>query len=258
MKDFVAFQMWGPFRNQLVKAHTFYVAQAKKRLLTRFENIEEEADAEMERWLEQTSHLFDPDRHDPGDFYEKANDVGIEFYELLTEMRDRTRLSVIAGMYHEWDKQLREWLWREISHWHRGDELRRQIWAVDFVSLMELMNSLGWDVQSTPYYSDIDACRLIVNVYKHGEGKSFEQLRDRYPNYIEHPLARTSDTPWALSQTDYSHLKVSDEAVDVFSEAIINFWNNVPEHVSASTIVDVPKWFERAYNKDREDSSGVC
>ena len=114
MANFVAFQMWGPFRKQLVKAHTFYVEQAKKRLLTRFENIEEEAQAEMDTWLQETSHLFDPERHDPSDFYEQANDVGIEFYELLTEMRDRTRLSVIAGMYHEWDKQLRDWLWREI------------------------------------------------------------------------------------------------------------------------------------------------
>jgi hypothetical protein len=245
--------MWEPFRKQLVKAHTFYIDQAKKRLLTRFENIEEEAQAEMDTWLEQTSHLFDPERHDPGDFYEKANDVGIEFYELLTEMRERTRLSVIAGMYHEWDKQLRDWLWREISHRHRGDELKRQVWAVDFVGLMEFMISLGWDVKSTPYYVHLDACRLIVNVYKHGEGKSFEQLRDRHPNYIQYPLASISDVPWAVSQANYTHLKVSDEAVDVFSRAIIDFWNDVPENVFALTIDEVPNWFERAYKMDRED-----
>lgn len=253
MRHFVALHMWEPFRKQLVKAHTFYIDQAKKRLLTRFENIEEEAQAEMDTWLEQTSHLFDPERHDPGDFYEKANDVGIEFYELLTEMRERTRLSVIAGMYHEWDKQLRDWLWREISHRHRGDELKRQVWAVDFVGLMEFMISLGWDVKSTPYYVHLDACRLIVNVYKHGEGKSFEQLRDRHPNYIQYPLASISDVPWAVSQANYTHLKVSDEAVDVFSRAIIDFWNDVPENVFALTIDEVPNWFERAYKMDRED-----
>ena len=257
MRNFVAFQMWGSFRKQLVKAHVFYVEQAKKRLLTRFENIEEEAQAEMDTWLEETSHLFDPERHDPGDFYEQANDVGIEFYELLTEMRDRTRLSVIAGMYHEWDKQLRDWLWREISRWHRGDELRRQVWAVDFVSLMEFMVALGWDVKGTAYYAHLDACRLLVNVYKHGEGKSFEQLRDRYPRYIQHPFADNSDVDWAVSQADYTHLKVADQTVDEFSKAIIDFWNDVPENVFASTIEEVPKWFERAYNKDiaREEST---
>ena len=252
MANFVAFQMWGPFRKQLVKAHTFYVEQAKKRLLTRFENIEEEAQAEMDTWLQETSHLFDPERHDPSDFYEQANDVGIEFYELLTEMRDRTRLSVIAGMYHEWDKQLRDWLWREIRRWHRGEELKRQVWAVDFVSLMEFMVSLGWDVKDTAYYPHLDACRLIVNVYKHGEGKSFEQLRDRYPDYVEHPLAIAGHMAWAVSHTDYTHLKIADETVDLISQAIIDFWNDVPENVYASKIEQVPKWFERAYNKDRE------
>lgn len=252
MANFVAFQMWGPFRKQLVRAHIFYVEQAKKRLLTRFENIEEEAQAEMDTWLQETSHLFDPERHDPSDFYEQANDVGIEFYELLTEMRDRTRLSVIAGMYHEWDKQLRDWFWSEIRRWHRGEELKRQVWAVDFVSLMEFMVSLGWGVKDKAYYPHLDACRLIVNVYKHGEGQSFEQLRDRYPDYVEHPLASADHMSWAVSCTDYNHLKIADETVDLISQAIIDFWNDVPENLYASKIEQVPKWFERAYNKDRE------
>jgi len=254
-RPFVAFQMWEPSRKQLIKAHTFYVEQAKERLLTRFENIEDEANKETDSWLRETSHLFDPDRHDPSDFYEQADDIGIEFYELLTELRDRTRLSVIAGMYHEWDKKLRDWLWREIRRWHLGDQLRRQIWSVDFISLMDFMVALGWDVTKTPYYQHLDACRLIVNVYKHGEGKSFELLRQRYPQYIENNFAGAANYGWTLSHADYTHLKAPDGSLDLFSQAIIDFWNDVPENVYASTIVDVPDWFERAYNKDRKTTT---
>jgi hypothetical protein len=99
--------MWGPYRQSLIKRHQFYVKQARKRVLSQFENMEEEADKAAEEWLEQSSGRFDPDWHDPGDFYEAANDVGIEFYQLLSDMRNQTRLSVVAGMFHEWDKNLR-------------------------------------------------------------------------------------------------------------------------------------------------------
>ena len=59
---YVLFQMWGPFRQSLIDGHLFYVEQARKRLLTQFENIEAEADKASEDWLENNSHRFDPDR----------------------------------------------------------------------------------------------------------------------------------------------------------------------------------------------------
>lgn len=251
MSSFIVFQMWGPFRKQVIKAHNFYVSQAKERLLSRFENIEDEADKESDKWLEETSHLFDPDRHDPGDFYEQANDVGIEFYELLTEMRDQTRLSVIAGMFHAWDKQLRDWLCREITHWHQGDELKRQVWSVDFVNLMDLVSALGWDVKARPYFQHLDACRLVVNVYKHGEGASFETLRQRYPEYIANPLSSVPGFGLALSHANYTNLIATDATVDLISQAIVDFWNDVPENVYAAEVGALPKWFERAYKRDR-------
>lgn len=129
MSGYVLFQMWGPFRQSLIQGHLFYVEQARKRLLSQFEDIEADADRAAEEWLEQSGQHFDPDRHDPGDFYEAANDAGIEFYGLLSDMREQTRLSVVAGMFHQWDKQLRDWLAREIQHWHRGDNATLKIWS---------------------------------------------------------------------------------------------------------------------------------
>ena len=99
MSDYVLFQMWGPFRQSLIAGHLFYVEQAGKRLLTQFEDIEAEADKAAEEWLEKSRDRFDPDRHDPGDFYEAANDAGIEFYGLLSDMREQTTLGVVAGMF---------------------------------------------------------------------------------------------------------------------------------------------------------------
>ncbi|MER9336790.1 hypothetical protein NKJ06_22790 [Mesorhizobium sp. M0293] len=248
MSNYALFQMWGPYRQSLIKGHQFYVEQARKRVLSQFENMEEEADKAAEEWLEQSGDQFDPDRHDPGDFYEAANDIGIEFYQLLSEMSDQTRLSVIAGMFHEWDKKLRDWLVREILRWHRGETVVAKVWSVDFGKIADLLESFGWNIRSTDYFERLDACRLVVNVHKHGVGKSLDDLKQNYPEYLDNPLSG-SGSPWAEKMLDYTNLKVSDDQFQAFSDAIVAFWRDVPENVVGGP-QQVPDWFEKAIQSD--------
>jgi hypothetical protein len=215
MSDYVLFQMWGSFRQSLIAGHLFYVEQARKRLLSQFENIETEADKAAEDWLEQSQDRFDPDRHDPGEFHEAAHDAGIEFYRLLSDMRDHTRLSLVAGMFHEWDKQLREWLIREIGHWHNGGEVAQKIWSANFTQLAELFESVGWLVSGSNCFLTLDACRLVVNVYKHGEGSSLEYLKQKYPEYLENPFEASGDAFSGMKYRNYTHLKVRDDHIQV-------------------------------------------
>lgn len=249
MSRYILFNMWGPYRQSLIKRHQFYVEQARKRVLSQFENMEEEADKAAEEWLEQSSGRFDPDRHDPGDFYEAANDVGIEFYQLLSDMRDQTRLSVVAGMFHEWDKNLRGWLVQEIQHWHRGEMVVSKVWSVDFGKIADLLESLGWEIRSTDYFNTLDACRLVVNVYKHGTGKSLDDLKKACPEYLDDPF-RGSRPPWSEKLLDHTHLKVSEKQFQAFSEAIVAFWRDVPEDVVGGQEL-APDWFEKAIRSDR-------
>ncbi len=254
MSDYVLFQMWGPIRQSLIKGHLFYVEQARKRLLSQFNDIEADADRAAEEWLEQSSQHFDPDRHDPGDFYEAANEVDIEFYELLNNMREQTRLSVLAGMFHEWDKQLRDWLAHEIQHWHRGDNTTSQVWSADFGQIADLLGCFGWDVRSAGYFCTLDACRLVVNVYKHGEGKSLDDLRNRFPEYLNDSVKELGCVLSEMRYRNYTHLKVNDDQFQAFSDAILAFWRDVPEHVVDSQLTDVPDWFGRAILKGRAES----
>lgn len=254
MSGYVLFQMWGPIRQSLIEGHLFYVEQARKRLLSQFNDIEADADRAAEEWLEQSGQNFDPDRHDPGDFYERANDVGIEFYELLSDMREQTRLSVVAGMFHEWDKQLRDWLVREIHHWLRGDNATLKVWSADFDQIADLLESFGWNLRAADYFRTLDACRLVVNVYKHGEGKSLDNLRNSFPEYLDDPF---KDFGGPLSDTRYcnhKHLRVSDDQFQAFSDAILAFWRDVPDNVVYSQLTDVPDWFGKVILKDRAES----
>ncbi|MHA6643683.1 hypothetical protein [Mesorhizobium sp. A623] len=251
---YALFQMWGDFRQSLIRGHLFYVEQARKRLLTQFDNNEADADQAAQEWLEESGRYFDPDRHDEGSFYEAANDVRIEFYGLLSDMRENTRLSVVAGMFHEWDKQLRGWLAREIRHWHGGDIAAAKMWSVNFDQIAELLACLDWPVRTTDYFSKLDACRRVVNVYKHGKGDSLDDLKSRYPEYLPDPFEGSGRALSNMEYRDHTHLKVSDDQMQAFSDAIVSFWQNVPENIYDTQVNDLPGWFEKAIQKDRANS----
>ncbi len=249
MRDIVLFQMWGPFRESLIEEHRFYVSQAKKRLLSQFDNIEAEADKAADEWEKDHAHLFDPERHDPGDFGERAYEAGGEFYRMLDEMRTQTRLSVVAGFYHQWDKQLRDWLCREIQHWHQGSVVRGKIWKANAPDLFTLLETIGWKLKDQPFFADLEKCRLVVNAYKHGNGKALEDLKAAHPEFFDDPFRKIEidglirNVEWL----DWTALEVTDAHIDAFADSIEQFWKAAPERVFNSQVGDdVPDWFMKA------------
>ncbi len=252
MPRLTLFEMWEPLRELRISTHKFYIEEACQRLLSQFENINEEADKAAEDWLSLQSGNFNPDQHDVGDFYERANDAGIQFYLLLQDMRERTRLSVVAGMYHEWDKQFRKWTVDEIKHWYREDNLLTKIWTVDVGRLSELFAALGWDIQNKNYFPKLMACRLVVNVFKHGDGTSLDELKLHNPEYLQTPFKELNGCFSDVGHLDHSYLKVSDEQINEFSEAITAFWLDVPRLIDDSYSAQLPKWFENAVLSDQK------
>jgi hypothetical protein len=251
MSDKTLLYMWKSHRQTLISTHGFYVEQAKLRLVSQFENIEAEADQAAADWLKRNNDQFDPERDELGDFYEGASDASIEVYSLLSDMRDQTILNVVAWMFHEWDKQLRDWLAREIRRWHSGAAVAEKVWSADFAQIVELLESFGWPISRDKSFSYLDACRLVVNVYKHGKGKSLEELKQKYPEYLQDPFSGVGGPLFGIAQCDHTHLRVSKEQLQVFSDTIIGFWRAVPEHTFYSQCKDVPGWFEKALLKDR-------
>lgn len=242
-----AFQLVNSERELRIAEHRFYVDQAKARLLSQFANIEAEAEqAEQDHW-DRSGESFDPEWHDPADLAEAARDHGVEFYQLLSDMHDRTRLSVVAGMYHHWDKSFRRFLVREFRRPRLiiGDHTRRVLWKLDSADLEQLLLALGLDIRGFASYPRIDAMRLVVNVFKHGEGQSLDDLRHRHPEFL-----RERSYDWGAY--DDSDMQVSDEHMEAFASAIEMFWRELPSSLTfdKGTELDVPKKFENAWNKD--------
>lgn len=240
------FQMWEPYRQSLIAGHQFYVNQARQRLLSQFDDIETEADRASDEWLDKNSRHFNPEWQDEGDFYESAVDAGIEFYQLLSEMRNRTCLSVVAGMYHEWDKRLRQWMVDQMRGWCSGQKFEMAVWKSTLTDIADLVEPLGWEIRAKAYYSQLDACRLVVNVYKHGNGNSLAQLKRKYPQYLHAPAADLLGES-CFDILNYEHLAVSDDQLQAFSAAIEAFWRDIPadlydDHEDAV----IPEWLGRA------------
>lgn len=261
--NYPVFQMWGGFRAEFIRHHEFYVEQAKKRLLSRFGNISTEADQAADAWLKQRSQDFDPEHDDPGIIHEDATQVGVEFYQLLTEMHNRTRLSVIAGFFHEWEKSLREWLVRELNHFHHGEHMKAAIWRKDIGGLYDLFGSVGWGVRSSPFFLNLNICRLVVNTYKHGDGASFKELATQKP-YFFIPLGMENlkkdfpqnGFPKYMNMPHHSDLNLTDDDLEQLSNAIIEFWKAVPERALTSQLTNPPHWFIQAIEKDRKQREG--
>ncbi|ATS62674.1 MULTISPECIES: hypothetical protein [Xanthomonas] len=105
-----------------VKEQRFYLEQSKARLLPPFASIEAEADAKEKECLENPPEFFDPEDGEMSMIYEAAFHQGLEHYDLLNEMRDRTVLGIAAGMYHHFEKSFRVRVARELrqSGWVIG------------------------------------------------------------------------------------------------------------------------------------------
>lgn len=157
-------------------------------------------------------------------------------------------LSVTAGMFHAWDKEVRGWLLSEIRHWTTLRELETvnpSVWIANFSDIFELLDAMKGTIRSEVYFRQLDACRLVVNVYKHGNGKSFDELKEQYPEYLEPRIKSDSGKDFR----NHTHLTVSHDQFQAFSEAIISFWKSVPNETWASDVARWPRWLEKAFAK---------
>lgn len=246
--DFSAFQMWGGHKDKLIEENSFFYEQAMKRLLVQFSDDDMERDAKSfadEAYQKMGQH-FNPDIHDEGVFAEDAWSAGTEFYQLLVEMRDDVRLGLVATMFHNWEKELRDWLSHEVRHWNRSESLKRSIWEATLDDLFNLLKEINFDVRGKGYFPKLDACRLIINVFKHGDGKSLDDLDKRYPHYTAKSRESVFAAHLNMRLIDYKHVEISDADFKGFSDALSAFWRDMPDNVMASEVTRLPKWFRDA------------
>lgn len=103
-ENFVTFWLARADLPYFLEPHEFYVSEARRRLLSQFGDLEQEAEKREQQFLETTAEYFDQDNDDPMAAYEQAYHEGIYYVRSLLEMQNTVLLALTAGMYHQFDK----------------------------------------------------------------------------------------------------------------------------------------------------------
>lgn len=253
--NFVTFWLARVDLPYFIEPHEFYVSEARRRLLSQFEDLDQEAKKREERFLETSAEHFNPDYDDPMAAYEQAYQEGISYVWSIVEMQNSVLLAVTAGMYHQFDKKLREKAIRELSHWCDREIIALMIWDLNFNSLLNLLEWIGLKISGTEYGEKIKTCNLVVNVYKHGDGGSHQTLSSTHPEYYPHPPAFHGRH---LSPA-HDDLQITEEQFVEFADAITAFWKAIPEYCHYSELKDEPLWLDRKIKsiKKRQKSTSI-
>ena len=251
-ENFVTFWLARADLPYFLEPHEFYVSEARRRLLSQFGDLEQEAEKREQQFLETTAEYFDQDNDDPMAAYEQAYHEGIYYVRSLLEMQNTVLLALTAGMYHQFDKKLREHTIKELSNWCERELITPMIWNLTFHQLIDLLEWIGLTINGTEYGERIKACNLVVNVYKHGDGPAHQTLSVDHPEYYPNP----TDVRGTQIVPNHDDLHVSEDQFVDFANAITAFWNAVPEDCYYSDLREEPKWLDRVVTRFEKKHRG--
>ena len=158
-------------RKILLAHHDFYMEQVKARVLGNFDNMEEEANRVAEDVYDRIGSEYSDGNSDMANVAETAEEHGVEFYLLLSDMKTRTTLAALASLNHQWEKDFRDFMERELSRVYDRNQITKAVWGSSIDKLFDALEESGWSIRQAQWFKLLNACRLIVNVFKHGKGK---------------------------------------------------------------------------------------
>jgi hypothetical protein len=223
-------------RDILLRRHDFFVTQAKSRLLAQFSDIAGEAERYADAEYERLGAMPGDGSMDMSDIANMAIERAQVYFCDLDDLAKQTTLSTLAAMYHQWEKTLRDLNERELARFMGRDAATKIAWHTNIGELYSGLALFGWDCRKEAFFPLIDACRLIVNVYKHGKGPSLTELAQKYPQYLRHPFALADGSiPGVFVQYwDHEWLSVTTAQFDEISDAFRSFWNSIPHDLSCT------------------------
>jgi hypothetical protein len=165
-----------------------YGQWVEERIIPLSSQLNEMADAvEKQAYDQQMSQPVGEDYSGDGsEEAEYAFNVGLEFYEDISDIYQGTLNLFAAGLFHVTEQQLAD-LTRDVSFDIEGTDTKME-------------NVVGWcrqhfqiDLAQFPSWPRIEELRLVANTTKHAEGSSERQLRELRPELFQNPVLRRHD-----------------------------------------------------------------
>ena len=201
-----------------LQQHMFFYSEAKNRLLNQFENLEDYA------------VKMDEEFQYPGDIDSAYKP---DFGALLAEMHNRTQLSMIAAMFFEFEKQIRSWIAYSISDVedcdNKYEDLKKEILRRPFSGILNSLMKIRFSKIPSEMFKKILTYRHVVNVFKHGQGRSMNWLKENNPEFLkEHYEEFETEEDWKSAIGDgVPALKIDNGNVNEAYEVILHFIDGI-------------------------------
>jgi hypothetical protein len=189
-----------------------YTTEVTKRVLPVFDQIEQEADDAAEQAWQETGNEG------------IAQERGFSLYSDLEFVREQVTGLAVAGTYHLWERLLKDFLVREYRHYPKPT--KEEVFKADFPKLEQFLEEAGWPIKTAEFYPDLDRLRLVVNVIKHGDGKSCKELLEKAPD-----MFFNFEHPWPNASRGASHLSLKREHFPRFTSVVCEFFQQFPERL---------------------------
>lgn len=222
--------MWSGEREMLLARHDFYMEQVKVRVLGNFGNIEMEANKVAEEVYDRIKSECSDGYEDMAAATETALEHGEGFYMLLSDMKIQTTLGALASLYHQWEKDFRGFMERELSEAYGPGKKTSFVWQSSTNQLFDFLEKLGWYLRRAEWFPLLNTCSSIVNVYKHGKGRSLDELSRDYPQYLKRPFEVTVEEALPINP-DHEDLLLEEEEFNQIAGALRQFWVDFPERL---------------------------
>jgi len=182
--------LYSKLRTSFKNPYELFIKTYINRIAPVFSTIEHEADKIRDDYYQELGNYFDPENDNESDYAELAMEKGFNYYEGMSLMQYNTKLMWISTVYEFWERQIRKYLYDEITHIHKfynkkGNECDYKDFCTKGIdNIKEEFLWFNYDMELQDSWKDINELRLLTNVIKHGDGWSATELQKLSDNKI--------------------------------------------------------------------------
>ncbi|WP_010288750.1 hypothetical protein [Kurthia massiliensis] len=158
-----------------------------------FKDIEGAANEYREKRIKEDEIAYDYEVVDPAEIFERIEMETVDFYESEKLMEYNFYFSLLTMAYQIFEQQLRGFIYSELNHSTSSVRIKNKF--SDFGSNMGQIKKayelLSYDLTEASQWEDIEMLYKVVNTYKHGDGRSANNLyRDNPEMFLKSPFSK--------------------------------------------------------------------
>ena len=208
---------------------------------TLFSDIEGSANKYKEKLVEDYGTAYNYEVVDPSDIFENIEMETYEFYKSEKLMEYNFHLSLLATTYQIFEQQLRGFIYSELNHKispiRTKDEFSN--FGFNMGQIKEVYEFINYDLTKTSQWETVELLADLVNTYKHGDGRSATRLYNKNKDlFLKGYFGDERLMDVELTTNAEIVFDIDKVGFDKYTNAIIEFWEEFPEHLNPVVEVD--------------------